>query len=130
MKLPGLSIRLATSKLIRQWAQKQLPNGKKISGQILNSKTVNYHTLKPEKDGIFCERIFGPIRDFTCACGRQYEPIRGRKFCLRCEVEYISARVRRYRLGYIQLVTAVAHSWFFKNNPSYFSIFLNLSKRN
>lgn len=126
MKLPGLRLRLATSQLIRQWAQRQLPNGKIISGQILNPKTINYQTLKPEKDGLFCERIFGPINDAICACGR---PLRGQKFCPRCEVEYISTRVRRYRLGYIQLVTATAHIWFFKGRPSYFSLFLNLSKK-
>ena len=126
MKLPGLRLRLATSQLIRQWAQRQLPNGKIISGQILNPKTINYQTLKPEKDGLFCERIFGPINDSICACGR---PLRGQKFCPRCEVEYISTRVRRYRLGYIQLVTATAHIWFFKGRPSYFSLFLNLSKK-
>nr|YP_009130529.1 beta' subunit of RNA polymerase [Tydemania expeditionis]CEO91059.1 beta' subunit of RNA polymerase [Tydemania expeditionis] len=124
MKLPGLQLGLATSQLIRKWAQRQLPNGKKINGQILNPKTVNYQTLKPEKDGLFCERLFGPVNDSTCACGRQ--PQRGQKFCPRCEVEYISNRVRRYRLGYIQLVTAVAHIWFFKKRPSYFSLFLNL----
>ena len=127
MKLPGLRLRLATSQLIRQWAQRQLPNGKIISGQILNPKTMNYQTLKPEKDGLFCERIFGPVHDSICACGRQ--PLRGQKFCPRCEVEYISTRVRRYRLGYIQLITAAAHIWFFKGRPSYFSLFLNLPKK-
>ena len=125
LKLPGIRLRLATSQLIRKWAQRQLPNGKILSGQILNPKTVNYQTLKPEKDGLFCERIFGPIFDSVCACGRQ--PQRGQKFCPRCEVEYISTRVRRYRLGYIQLITAAAHIWFFKG--SYFSLFLNLPKK-
>ena len=124
---PGLRLRLATSNLIRQWAQRKLPNGKKISGKILNSKTINYQTLKPEKDGLFCQRLFGPINDSICACGRS--PIRGQKFCPRCEVEYISNRVRRYRLGYIQLVTAAAHIWFFKGRPNYFSLFLGLSKK-
>lgn len=127
MQLPGLRLRLATSQLIRKWAQRQLPNGKIISGQILNPKTINYQTLKPEKDGLFCERLFGPIQDSICACGRQ--PQHGQKFCPRCEVEYISTRVRRYRLGYIQLVTAAAHFWFFKGRPSYLSLFLNLSKK-
>ena len=127
MKLPGLRLCIATSKLIRQWAQRQLPNGKIIHGQILNPKTVNYQTLKPERDGLFCERIFGPVNDSLCACGRP--PLRGQKFCPHCEVEYISTRVRRYRLGYIQLITGAAHIWFFKGQPSYFSLFLNLSKK-
>ena len=124
MKLPGLRLRLATSQTIRHWAQRQLPNGKIINGQILSPKTINYLTLKPEKNGLFCERLFGPVQDSICACGRQ--PQHGQKFCPRCEVEYISPRVRRYRLGYIQLITAAAHVWFFKGRPSYFSLFLNL----
>ena len=127
MKLPGLRLRLATSQLIRQWTQRRLPNGKIVSGQVLNPKTMNYQTLKPEKDGLFCERIFGPVHDSICACGRQ--PLRGQKFCPRCEVEYTSTRVRRYRLGYIQLTTATAHIWFLKGRPSYFSLFLNLPKK-
>ena len=127
MKLPGLRLRLANSQLIRQWAQRRLPNGKRISGQVVNPKTMNYQTLKPEKDGLFCERIFGPVHDSICACGRQ--PLRGQKFCPRCEVEYISTRVRRYRLGYIQLITAAAHIWFLKGRPCYFSLFLNLPKK-
>ena len=127
MKLPGLRLRLATSQLIRQWVQRQLPNGKIISGQVLNPKTMNYQTFKPEKDGLFCERIFGPVQDSICACGRQ--PLRGQKFCSRCEVEYVSTRVRRYRLGYIQLITAAAHIWFLKGRPNYFSLFLNLPKK-
>nr|YP_010447288.1 RNA polymerase beta' subunit [Halimeda opuntia]UTN43208.1 RNA polymerase beta' subunit [Halimeda opuntia] len=127
MKLPGLRLCIATSKLIRQWAQRQLPNGKILKNCILNPKTVNYQTLKPERDGLFCERIFGPVNDSLCACGRL--PLRGQKFCPHCEVEYISTRVRRYRLGYIQLITSAAHIWFFKGQPSYFSLFLNLSKK-
>nr|BBN51395.1 DNA-directed RNA polymerase beta' subunit [Halimeda borneensis] len=127
MKLPGLRLCIATSKLIRQWAQRQLPNGKILKNCILNPKTVNYQTLKPERDGLFCERIFGPVNDSLCACGRP--PLRGQKFCPHCEVEYISTRVRRYRLGYIQLITGAAHIWFFKGQPSYFSLFLNLSKK-
>lgn len=127
MKFPGICLRLATSPLIRQWAQRQLPNGQKISGQVLYPKTVNYQTLQPEKDGLFCERIFGPVHDALCACGRP--PLRGEKFCPSCEVEYISSRVRRYRLGYIQLKTAAAHIWFYKGRPNFFSLFLNLPKK-
>lgn len=130
--VPGLRLRLATSALIRRWAQRKLKlsrrNGhvKIISGQVLNSKTVNYQTQKPERDGLFCERLFGPLQDFVCACGRPY---RGEKFCTNCEVEYTSKRVRRYRLGYIQVVTAVAHIWFFKGRPRFFSLFLNLPNK-
>ena len=127
MKFPGICLRLATSQLIRQWAQRQLPNGQEISGQVLYPKTVNYQTLQPEKDGLFCERIFGPVHDALCACGRP--PLRGEKFCPSCEVEYISSRVRRYRLGYIQLKTAAAHIWFYKGRPNFFSLFLNLPKK-
>ena len=124
MKFKKIRLRLATSEMIRKWAQRYLPNGKIINGQILNSETINYQTLKPEKDGLFCERIFGPVNDYICACGINSK--RGHKFCPQCEVEYISSRVRRYRLGYIQFISAVAHIWFLKSN--YFSLFLNVSK--
>lgn len=127
MRFIAFRLRLGTSQLIRKWAQRQLPNGKIISGQILNPKTVNYQTLKPEKDGLFCERIFGPIDGSLCACGLPF--LRGEKFCANCEVEFTSPQVRRYRLGYIQLVTAVAHIWFFKGRPNYLSLFLNLPNR-
>ena len=128
MRFQFLRIRIATSQLIRQWAQHELSNGKIIKGQILNPKTVNYLTLKPEPDGLFCERIFGPVKEFSCACSGKYlRKQREHNFCSNCEVELISPRVRRYRLGYIQLVTAVAHIWFFKKQPNFFSIFLNLS---
>nr|YP_009514448.1 RNA polymerase b1-subunit [Caulerpa lentillifera]AXG75887.1 RNA polymerase b1-subunit [Caulerpa lentillifera] len=126
MKFIAFRLRLATSQLIRKWAQHQLPNGQIISGQILNSKTVNYETFKPEKNGLFCERIFGPIGS-KCACGLPFS--REEKFCRNCEVEFTSPQVRRYRLGYIQLVTAVAHVWFFKGRPNYLSIFLNLPNK-
>ena len=124
MKFKGIRLRLATSKMIRKWARRKLSNEKKISGQIFNSKTLNYQTLKPERDGLFCERIFGPVNDYICACGLKSQ--HGHKFCPECEVEYISSRVRRYRLGYIQFITAVAHIWFFREN--YFPLFLNLPK--
>lgn len=127
MKFIAFRLRLGTSQLIRKWAQRQLPNGQIISGQILNPKTVNYQTLKPEKDGLFCERIFGPIDGSLCACGLPF--LRGEKFCATCEVEFTSPQVRRYRLGYIQLVTAVAHVWFFKGRPNYLSLFLNFPNR-
>lgn len=127
MKFAAVRVGLATSQVIKKWAQHQLPNGKTISGQIINSKTVNYQTLKPEKDGLFCERIFGPIKDGLCGCGNA--PFRGEKYCVTCEVEFTSSKVRRYRLGYIQLVTAVAHVWFFKARPSFLQLFLNLPNR-
>nr|YP_009519222.1 RNA polymerase b-subunit [Caulerpa verticillata]AYC65060.1 RNA polymerase b-subunit [Caulerpa verticillata] len=127
MEFAAVRVGLATSQLIKKWAQHKLPNGKIISGQIINSKTVNYQTLKPEKDGLFCERIFGPIQDGLCACGNA--PFRGEKFCATCEVEFTSSKVRRYRLGYIQLVTAAAHVWFFKAQPSFLKLFLNLPNR-
>ena len=127
MKSSGICLRLAPSQLVRQWAQRQLPNGQKISGQVLYPKTVHYQTLHPERDGLFCERIFGPVQDTICSCGRL--PLRGEKFCSSCEVEYISSRVRRYRLGYIQLKTAAAHIWFYKGRPNFLSLFLNLPKK-
>ena len=85
------------------------------------------HSLKPEKGGLFCERIFGPIQDYECACGKK--PQLNQKFCSVCEVEYTSSRVRRYRLGYIQLIIPITHIWYLKGRPSYLAILLNLSKQ-
>nr|YP_009519111.1 RNA polymerase b-subunit [Callipsygma wilsonis]AYC64980.1 RNA polymerase b-subunit [Callipsygma wilsonis] len=122
MPKAGIRINLASNKSIKEWALKKLPNGKKIYGQILFPKTINYNTLIPDRDGLFCERIFGPVHDRICSCG--LPPLGKSNFCPDCEVVYNSSRSRRYRLGYINLITAVAHLWFYKNY--YFSLFLNL----
>lgn len=106
-----------------------LPNGS-ITGQVMNSQTLNYKTLKPEKGGFFCERIFGPTQDFVCACGkRQQKKTSALIYCPDCEVQYTSSKVRRYRLGFIRLGVPIAHIWYLKGRPSYISLLLDLKKK-
>ena len=127
IQVESLQIGLASPDCIRKWSERLLPNGK-IVGQVTSSQTVNYKTLKPEKGGLFCERIFGPIKDFECSCGKKKNDPQ-QKFCPECLVEYTSSRVRRYRLGYIQLVSPVTHIWYLKGTPSYISTFLDIRKK-
>ena len=126
-KVDSIRVGLAPPELIKKWAERTLPNGK-IVGQVTSSQTVNYKTLKPEKDGLFCERIFGPIKDFECSCGRKKNKTQ-QQFCPDCNVEFTSARVRRYRLGYIQLISPVTHVWYLKGRPSYISILLGMRRK-
>lgn len=134
-----ISLSLASSKTIRKWAEKTLPNGK-ILGLVTSADTLHYKTFKPLKGGLFCERIFGPLRDFECACGIQkrptleeyqkivqHQPVE-RKFCSTCDVEYTWSIIRRYQLGYIELVTPVGHIWYSKGQPNYLSILLDWKK--
>jgi len=90
----------------------------KSSGEILKPETINYRTHKPERDGLFCERIFGPVKDFECACGK-YKRIRYKGIvCDRCGVEVTEKKVRRERVGHISLVVPVAHIWYFRSLPN------------
>jgi DNA-directed RNA polymerase beta' subunit len=183
-----ITIGLASPEKIRQWAEKTLPNGK-VLGQVTNANTLHHKTFKPQKGGLFCERIFGPLKDFQCACGTivskpqlpslfditktshedgfenekqhsfhsvdslanqqssnrkgnnkgkdQNQPptLQGpkaqnsRRFCHKCDVEYTWSVIRRYQLGYIELVSPVTHLWYLKGNPSYLSILLDMKKR-
>ena len=118
---------IASPQQIRRWAQRQLPNGS-VVGEVLFGKTVDYKTLKPIRDGLFCERIFGPTKDFYCACGKR-QPNDGVSFCPECEVEYYPATIRRHRLGYIELVSGVVHIWYFKGRPNYLSILLHKKRK-
>ena len=98
-------------------------------GEVKKPETINYRTLKPEKDGLFCERIFGPTRDYECSCGK-YKRIKHKGIvCDRCGVEVTQSKVRRERMGHIQLVTSVSHIWFFKTMPSRIGNLLDLSVR-
>jgi len=115
----GLKIKLASSETIKSWSH----------GEVTKPETINYRTLKPEKDGLFCERIFGPTKDWECYCGK-YKRIRYRGIiCDKCGVEVTQSRVRRERMGHITLVSPVAHIWFFKKAPSKLSLLLNISPR-
>ena len=111
--------------------QRHTSNGK-VVGRVRNSKTLNYKSFTPHRDGLFCERIFGPVQSYICACGKQGPLTTSKgtlKFCPRCEVEYTDQRARRYRVGYIGLVSPVTHIWHLKGRPSYLSLFLGKRKK-
>src|SRR5574344_1999968 len=92
-------------------------------GEVKKPETINYRTLKPERDGLFCERIFGPTKDWECHCGKY------NKICDRCGVEVTRAKVRRERMGHIELATPVSHIWYFKGIPSRMGLLLDISPR-
>nr|UGV23180.1 RNA polymerase beta' subunit [Elaeocarpus angustifolius] len=112
---------------ISAWANKILPNGE-IVGEVTKPYTFHYKTNKPEKDGLFCERIFGPIKSGICACGN-YRVIgdekEDTKFCEQCGVEFVDSRIRRYQMGYIKLACPVTHVWYLKRLPSYIANLLD-----
>ena len=115
-----LMIKLASPETIKSWSH----------GEVIKPETINYRTLKPEKDGLFCERIFGPTKDWECYCGK-YKGIRYRGVtCDRCGVEVTQSRVRRERMGHITLASPVAHIWYIKGTPSKLSLLLDISPRN
>ena len=99
-------------------------------GEVLKPETINYRSYKPERDGLFCERIFGPVKDFECYCGK-YKRIRYKGIvCDRCGVEVTEKKVRRERMGHIKLVVPVVHIWFFKSLPNKIGYVLGLSSKN
>nr|YP_010529406.1 RNA polymerase beta subunit [Berberis julianae]YP_010529810.1 RNA polymerase beta subunit [Berberis tsienii]UXW91499.1 RNA polymerase beta subunit [Berberis julianae]UXW91903.1 RNA polymerase beta subunit [Berberis tsienii] len=112
---------------ISAWANKILPNGEMV-GEVTKPYTFHYKSNKPEKDGLFCERIFGPIKSGICACGN-YRVIGDKKedpkFCEQCGVEFVDSRVRRYQMGYIKLACPVTHVWYLKRLPSYIANLLD-----
>ncbi|MEM6423739.1 MAG: DNA-directed RNA polymerase subunit gamma [Cyanobacteria bacterium P01_D01_bin.128] len=120
-----VKIGLASPERIRQWGERTLPNGM-VVGEVTKPETINYRTLKPEMDGLFCERIFGPAKDWECHCGK-YKRVRHRGIvCERCGVEVTESRVRRHRMGYIKLAAPVTHVWYLKGIPSYMAILLDM----
>nr|WDA98914.1 RNA polymerase beta' subunit [Sciadococcus taiwanensis] len=123
-----IKISLASPDRIRNWGERLLPNGQ-IVGEVTKPETINYRTLKPEMDGLFCERIFGPVKDWECHCGK-YKRVRYKGVvCERCGVEVTESRVRRHRMGYIELAAPVTHVWYLKGIPSYIAIFLDMPLR-
>lgn len=123
-----VKIGLASPERIRVWGERTLPNGT-VVGEVTKPETINYRTLKPEMDGLFCERIFGPAKDWECHCGK-YKRVRHRGIvCERCGVEVTESRVRRHRMGYIKLAAPVAHVWYLKGIPSYIAILLDMPLR-
>jgi DNA-directed RNA polymerase subunit beta' len=115
----AIEIGLASSKQIRSWS----------SGEVVKPETINYRTLKPEKDGLFCERIFGPTKDWECYCGK-YKRVRYKGIvCERCGVEVTRSKVRRERMGHIDLAAPVSHIWFFKGVPSRIGYLLDMAPK-
>ena len=115
----SIRISLASPDMIRSWSY----------GEVTKPETINYRTLKPEKDGLFCERIFGPTKDWECACGK-YKRVRSSgKVCERCGVEVTTKRVRRERMGHIELAAPVSHIWYFRATPSRMGLLLDLSSK-
>ncbi|MBL7071978.1 MAG: DNA-directed RNA polymerase subunit beta' [Candidatus Omnitrophica bacterium] len=115
----AISIKIASPEVIRGWSH----------GEVKKPETINYRTFKPEKDGLFCEKIFGPTRDWECACGK-YKRVKHKGIiCDRCGVEVTRSNVRRQRMGHIELAAPVSHVWFFKASPSRLSALLELSLR-
>lgn len=119
MTFDAIKIGLASPEKIKDWSK----------GQVLKPETINYRTLKPEKEGLFCEKIFGPSKDWECHCGK-YKKIRYKGVvCDRCGVEVTKANVRRERMGHIELAAPVSHIWYFKGIPSRMGLILDLSPR-
>ncbi len=115
----SIKIGLASPEQIREWSY----------GEVKKPETINYRTLKPEKEGLFCEKIFGPTKDWECYCGK-YKRVRYKgKVCERCGVEITKAKVRRERMGHIELVAPVSHIWYFKGIPSRMGLILDISPR-
>ncbi len=123
-----VKIGIASPERIREWGERTLNTGQ-VVGEVTKPETINYRTLKPEMDGLFCERIFGPAKDWECHCGK-YKRVRHRGIiCERCGVEVTESRVRRHRMGYIKLAAPVTHVWYLKGIPSYLSIILDMPLR-
>jgi len=119
-QVDNVAISVASPEAIRAWSK----------GEVKNPETINYRTFKPEKGGLFCERIFGPVKDWECSCGK-YKRIKHRGVvCDRCGVEVTLARVRRERMGHIELAVPVSHIWFFKCMPSRLGLVLDMTARN
>ena len=117
----SLKIGLATADQIRNWS----------NGEVKKPETINYRTLKPEKEGLFCEKIFGPTRDWECSCGKYKKRVRFKgMICERCGVEVTRSKVRRERMGHIELAAPVSHIWFFKGVPSRMGYLLDLPSKN
>jgi len=115
----GLKISIASPEKIREWSY----------GEVKKAETINYRTLKPERDGLYCEKIFGPTKDYECSCGK-YKRLRYKNIvCDRCGVEVTRSKVRRERMGHIELATPVSHIWFFKGVPSRMGLVLDMSPR-
>ena len=118
--MKALRINLASPEVIRSWSY----------GEVLKPETINYRRLRPEKDGLFCEAIFGPTRDWQCYCGKYKNPRYKGIVCDKCGVEVTKSSVRRERMGHIELAAPVAHIWYTRRIPSYLGLLLDISRKN
>jgi DNA-directed RNA polymerase subunit beta' len=118
--MKALRINLASPEVIKSWSY----------GEVLKPETINYRRLRPEKDGLFCEAIFGPTRDWQCYCGKYKNPRYKGIICDKCGVEVTRSSVRRERMGHIELAAPVAHIWYTRRIPSYLGLLLDISRRN
>ena len=117
ISIKAVRIALTSPEMIRSWSH----------GEVKKPETINYRTFKPERDGLFCARIFGPVKDYECNCGK-YKRMKHRGVvCEKCGVEVIQSKVRRERLGHIELATPVSHIWFLKGIPSRIAMILGTS---
>ncbi len=125
-----IRIGIASPDEIKSWSMRKDSNGQVIAFEIKKPETINYRTFKPERDGLFCERIFGPVKDWECSCGR-YKKIKYKGIiCERCGVEVTRSKVRRERMGIVELAAPVCHIWYLKGVPSPIALLLDLSPRN
>ncbi|MCL2158718.1 MAG: DNA-directed RNA polymerase subunit beta', partial [Oscillospiraceae bacterium] len=115
----AIKIGLASSEMILSWSR----------GEVKKPETINYRTLKPERDGLFCEKIFGPMRDWECHCGKYKRTRYKGKTCEKCGVEVTTNKVRRERMGHIKLAAPVSHIWYFRSLPSRMGLLLDISPR-
>jgi DNA-directed RNA polymerase subunit beta' len=117
MRIRAVKIGLASPDKIREWS----------FGEVKKPETINYRTMKPERDGLFCAKIFGPVKDFECLCGK-YKGIKHRGvICEKCGVEVIHSKVRRERMGHIELASPVAHIWYLRSIPSKIGLLLDMN---
>jgi DNA-directed RNA polymerase subunit beta' len=119
VEFDALRIGLASPELIRSWSH----------GEVRKPETINYRTFKPERDGLFCAKIFGPIKDYECLCGKYKRAKFREKTCEKCGVEVTLSKVRRERMGHIELAAPVAHIWFLRSLPSRISLTLDMTIR-
>src|SRR6187200_1713696 len=119
LSFSAIRISLASPEKIREWSH----------GEVKKPETINYRTFKPERDGLFCAKIFGPIKDYECLCGK-YKRMKYKGIvCEKCGVEVIQSKVRRERMGHIELASPVAHIWFLKSVPSRIGVLLDITLR-
>jgi DNA-directed RNA polymerase subunit beta' len=120
-----LKVKLASRLQVIEWSNRKLPNGQFL-GEITKSETINYKTFKPEMDGLFCERLFGPSNSLECLCGK-YKRVRYEGLiCERCGVELTESRVRRHRMGYVDLIYPVTHVWYINSRPNFLALLLEI----